>query len=152
MTEQAFLTELSDALRGSVSSQIITENVRYYEEYIETEKRKGRSEEEVIESLGNPRLLAKTIIETSDPQNLRGASYEEWKDEEEKKEEKRKADEERAKILTGWKATLAMIAVPLIAILVLVLIIFLVGSFIVFLAPALVVIAVAWLVFRMFNS
>ena len=76
MTEQAFLTELRDALKGSVDSQTINENVRYYEEYIETEVRKGRSMEEVLESLGNPRLLAKTVIDTSDPQNLRGASYE----------------------------------------------------------------------------
>ena len=108
--------------------------------------------EEVLESLGNPRLLAKTIIETSSPQDLRGASYEEWKEEEEKKEEKEQAHQERARVLTGWKAAFAMIAVPLLVILVLVLILFLVGSFVIFLWPVIAVMAAVGILFRLLNN
>ena len=35
----------------------------YYEEYILTESHKGKTEAEVIAELGNPRLLAKSIID-----------------------------------------------------------------------------------------
>ena len=66
MTAEIFLTELREALDGSVSPAFINENIRYYEEYIDTEKRKGRSEEEVMEELGEPRLIAKTIIDTAE--------------------------------------------------------------------------------------
>ncbi len=152
MTEEVFLTELRDALKGSVDSQTTNENVRYYEEYIETEVRKGRSMEDVLDSLGNPRLLAKTVIDTSDPQNLRGASYEEWKEEEEKQEEQEEARRERARILTGWKATLALIAIPVVMILFLILVLYLVGSFIIFLGPVFILIVAVWIVFGLWNK
>lgn len=72
MTAEIFLTELREALEGSVSPAFINENIRYYEEYIDTEKRKGRSEEEVMEELGEPRLIAKTIIDTAETGEKRG--------------------------------------------------------------------------------
>lgn len=52
------------ALGGKVSSGQLTENLEYYEDYINTEIRKGRSEEEVLSELGAPRLIARTIAET----------------------------------------------------------------------------------------
>ncbi|MEG0806245.1 MAG: DUF1700 domain-containing protein [Lachnospiraceae bacterium] len=65
MTRTEFLEELQQALQGEVSPAVITDNLRYYENYIMEEARKGRTEEEVLEELGNPRLLARTIIDTS---------------------------------------------------------------------------------------
>lgn len=64
MTKLEFLDKLRDALTGRLSSGQIMENVRFYEDYINTEIRKGRSEEEVLVSLGDPRLIARTIVET----------------------------------------------------------------------------------------
>ena len=40
----------------------------YYEDYIETEIRKGSTEEEVLAQLGDPRLIAKSILATRDDQ------------------------------------------------------------------------------------
>jgi uncharacterized membrane protein len=60
-----FLALFKDALDAKVPDQIINDNVTYYRSYINSEVRKGRSEEEVINSLGNPRLLAKTIEEST---------------------------------------------------------------------------------------
>ena len=48
------------------------DNVNYYEDYINTEIRKGRTEEEVLESLGDPRLIARTIIQTNGGDNRSG--------------------------------------------------------------------------------
>ena len=60
-----FIEKLQRALAGGVNSSQVAENVRYYQEYIDVEIRKGRSEEEVLTSLGDPRLLAKSIIEAN---------------------------------------------------------------------------------------
>ncbi|MFT4107433.1 MAG: DUF1700 domain-containing protein [Lacrimispora sp.] len=63
MSRQEFLQRLRAALTGEVSGSVVEENIRYYDEYISTEVRLGSGEEEVIASIGDPRLIAKTIIE-----------------------------------------------------------------------------------------
>lgn len=60
-----FIEKLQRALAGGLNSRQVTENVRYYQEYIDMEIRKGRSEPEVLAGLGDPRLLAKSIIEAN---------------------------------------------------------------------------------------
>lgn len=64
MTKNQFLEKLRAALSGKVPSDLVTENLRYYEDYINTEIRKGKTEGEVLEGLGDPRLIARTIVET----------------------------------------------------------------------------------------
>ena len=66
MTKQDFLDRLRMALNGRVSPSLVEENVVYYEEYINTQIRLGKSEALVMETLGDPRLIAKTIITTND--------------------------------------------------------------------------------------
>lgn len=61
MNKIEFLNILKQALIGEVSNEIIEQNMKYYDTYIGS-----RSEEEearVIFELGDPRLIAKTIIE-----------------------------------------------------------------------------------------
>lgn len=65
MTKQEFVNNIQLALNGKVSPSQVIENVRFYENYINTEIQKGKTEAEVMESLGDPRLIAKTIIQTS---------------------------------------------------------------------------------------
>ncbi len=64
MTKQEFLEKLRLALNGRVSPAQLMENLSYYEDYINTEIRKGKGEEEVLAGLGDPRLIARTIVET----------------------------------------------------------------------------------------
>lgn len=61
MTKIEFLTELQRALNGRLGSAKAAPHVEYYQEYIEIEVRNGRKEEEVIDELGSPRLIAKSI-------------------------------------------------------------------------------------------
>lgn len=68
MTKQEFLKKLRLALSGRVNSEVVEENINYYEDYINTEIRKGKSEEEVLDALGDPRLIARTIAETNPSQ------------------------------------------------------------------------------------
>ena len=66
MTRQEFLQELQFALQGQLSQTAVNENIRYYDNYIMEETKKGSSEKAVIERLGNPRLIAKTLIDTTE--------------------------------------------------------------------------------------
>ena len=63
MDKQEFVDRLRMALNGRVSPGLVMDNVNYYEDYINTEIRKGRTEEEVLESLGDPRLIARFLQE-----------------------------------------------------------------------------------------
>lgn len=66
MTREEFLSQLRLTLQGKVSSDKVQENINYYSNYIIEETRKGKSEAEVLGMLGDPGLLAKTIIAADD--------------------------------------------------------------------------------------
>lgn len=66
MRKEEFLQILRRALTGDVPPGIVEENIRYYDGYITEEVRRGRTEEEVIAEIGDPRLIARTIEDTTD--------------------------------------------------------------------------------------
>ena len=70
MNKKEFLDILRQSLSGEVSPNIIEENIKYYNQYISS----SSLEEElrIIESLGDPRLIAKTIIEKERAANQKG--------------------------------------------------------------------------------
>jgi uncharacterized membrane protein len=63
MTKREFLDELRNALAGEIPESEIENNVRFYDDYISNKDNSGQ-DETVINQLGDPRLIAKTIIET----------------------------------------------------------------------------------------
>ncbi len=65
MSRQEFIDRLRAALNSSLAPSIVTEHIKYYEDYIRSEIQKGKSEETVLASLGDPRLIARTIIQTN---------------------------------------------------------------------------------------
>ena len=74
MSRQEFLQRLRDTLTGEVPGNVIEENIRYYDDYIRTETAGGQTEDEVTGAIGDPRLIAKTIMEATE--NAReGGSY-----------------------------------------------------------------------------
>ena len=73
MSRQEFLQRLRETLTGEVPGNVVEENIRYYDEYISTEVRNGGTEEEVIASIGDPRLIAKTIMDANE--NAKDTSY-----------------------------------------------------------------------------
>ena len=77
MDRQQFIDTLERTLRGGGTPEhIIADNVRYYNGYFADESAKGRSEAEIAEELGDPRLLAKTILEV---QETGGTGAGEWR-------------------------------------------------------------------------
>lgn len=65
MSTREFLIQLESSLRGEVNEAVIQENLNYYGGYIREQIAAGRKEEEVLEMLGDPRLIARTIIDTN---------------------------------------------------------------------------------------
>ena len=61
-------TEFLDTLRSQLSGQMhegkVAAHVRYYEDYIQSQVRSGRNEQQVLAELGDPRLIARTLLDT----------------------------------------------------------------------------------------
>ena len=57
MSKREFLDKLTDALRGEVPESVIRDNVNYYDNYIDNEINNGKTEEEVLALIGEPRLI-----------------------------------------------------------------------------------------------
>ena len=68
MTKYEFLNILKVSLDTELDKNNVDLEIKYYDDYISNEVRKGRSEEDVIAELGDPRLIAKTIkqVDSSD--------------------------------------------------------------------------------------
>lgn len=64
MNRTEFLETLRTQLSGQMQEGRVAAHVRYYRDYMEAEMRKGRSEEEVLTELGDPRLIARTLLDT----------------------------------------------------------------------------------------
>ena len=61
MNKREFLKELKESLSLTGQRRLVEENLSFYSSYIEGEMAKGRSEAEVMEELGDPRLIANSI-------------------------------------------------------------------------------------------
>lgn len=64
MNKNKFLEGLKEALQGEISQAELNNQLLYYQNYIEDELRKGRTQEDILGELGDPRLIARTIVET----------------------------------------------------------------------------------------
>lgn len=62
MSKQEFLDGLRRSLAAGLEAHEINEHINYYSDYIDSQIRMGVSEEEVMASLGEPRLIAKTLL------------------------------------------------------------------------------------------
>ncbi len=137
MTRFEFTAQLRKALSGRVNHAAVNENVTYYENYIDTEIRKGRREQEVLEELGDPRLIAKTIIDT--------AKEEDWATSETAEEEK------KGNFFTGKSIRLPVWTFVIVLLLLAVLILHIVGAVLAFLLPIAIPVALVWLLIRFFR-
>lgn len=79
-----FLEKLRQSLAGRIDSGTLQDTMNYYQEYFEIQVRSGKSEQEILEQLGDPRLLAKSILQAEQRSStMEEAEYEEAPEEEE---------------------------------------------------------------------
>lgn len=64
MDQYAYIDILRETLATELSERKVREHIQYYEKYIEESIRSGKRWEDVLQELGDPRLIAKTIIDT----------------------------------------------------------------------------------------
>lgn len=119
MNKQEFIEKLQRTLAGGLNSDKVAENIRYYQDYIESEIQKGNSEEEVLSQLGDPRLLAKSIIEANKRAGSSFGSNREY--DEEVAEEKAEANVFKKRsgtgvMLPGWLIMIIMTVIVVVII------------------------------------
>lgn len=169
MNKYEFENALQRSLTGKVSSTKLKEIVTYYNDYIDTEIRKGKPESEVVASLGNPKLLAKSIIQTEGTGDERFDDYDESDDD----NEYRQYDENEAgktyrkknkkslkdtifyyngKPVERWKMYLLATAALAVLAVLLILIFAVVGVIVAYLFPVLVVVGVVYLVISVLST
>ena len=64
MNKQEFIEGLRRSLSSINDYTFVNDTISYYENYIESQIRMGKSEAEVMKELGDPRLIAKSIKAT----------------------------------------------------------------------------------------
>lgn len=151
MRQEEFLKSFQEALAGKVSEKVIQENIDYYRNYISNEMRNGKTEDAVMQSLGDPRLLAKTIEESNKYANgdesyvsdRGGWSFQGNRTGQ--NEQAQRTDMKKTFKVQGWLAAA-------IGIVVLLAVVSLVFSVISFLAPVILVAAVGLLVYRIITG
>lgn len=75
MTKIEFVEGLRCYLEPEVSADVVRENVEYYSRYIYDEIQKGRNEESVVEELGDPWVIARTIIDMNEGERAEDVVY-----------------------------------------------------------------------------
>lgn len=65
MNKREFLQKLREYLSYELPERYVDKNIDYYSDYIDNEVRSGRSVREVLEDLGDPQLIARTITDAA---------------------------------------------------------------------------------------
>lgn len=151
MRQEEFLKSFQEALTGKVSDKIIQENVNYYRNYMNHEMCSGKTEGEVLQTLGDPRLLAKTIEEShkfANGDESYGTDQNGWKFQGNRtgqNAQEQGTDLRKNFQIQGWLAVLIGVAILILGV-------SLVFSVISFLSPVILVVAVAFLVYRVITG
>ena len=64
MNKEEFLLKLREALAGEIPQAEIENHISYYRNYLSNDQ-DGKTEEQKLEELGEPRLIARTIIDAA---------------------------------------------------------------------------------------
>ena len=65
MNKREFLQKLTEYLSYELPKRYVEKNVRYYSDYIDDELGKGRTSKDILDDLGDPQLIAKSIIDAA---------------------------------------------------------------------------------------
>ena len=110
MDRRQFLDELQRALSSDLAPQYIQENIEYYNNYIRSEIAKGRTEDEVLDELGDPWILARTIKDSKGYSNAKDVVFE-TTDDGVKMEDYRSGFSDRWKVIKGILIAILVVVV-----------------------------------------
>ncbi len=141
MNKEEFLHGLEIELSSTGSRHLINKNTGYYRTYILEEMGKGRSETEILEELGDPRLIAMSIKAANNINEEGGEVYRESYTYEGQSNDYRKDMEEKSSF---YKHNVRHIGIWLVV--TLMIIILILGTLFIVLLPILVPIALTLLI------
>lgn len=148
MLKQEFLDGLRRALAGKVDVEVIDETIRYYEDYIDMQIKKGESEASVMEQLGKPQLIAKSIVDANKQDGGALDSSNRIYEDGEERYSRSKMGHKGVKVIANMPQWLAIF----LALLIVFVFIWLVGSVLSFLAPILIPVIIVLVVINFFNK
>lgn len=140
MSKNEFLKELRNYLSGSLSGAEVEDSIRYYENYINEHVAHGERESEIIDALGDPRIIGKSIVDAAGRRKTssRSESYGETKASDSRQESSGNNTRRKLKFYGTIAIVLLVVLVVLIA----------VTKVIAFFFPLIVVIVILSLLFR----
>lgn len=153
MTRSEFLQELRQALENDLSGSVVSENIEFYNQYIIDEVSKGKSEEEVLQMLGDPWIIARTVIDAqngTDQETVYEAGGSTYNGYENERGQVRR-DDSQVHVFglnTWWKKLLLILGIIMIVVAVFAII----TGVISFLAPILVPILIIMIVIRVLGN
>ncbi|WP_448774458.1 DUF1700 domain-containing protein [Blautia sp.] len=117
MDKNEFLDILRSQLSGQMPEGQLNTHIQYYRNYIEERMQSGNSESEVMRELGDPRLIARTLLDTETganaPYSDAGSAYEQKSGSERVKQKSFKLD------FSTWYGKLLAILIAAIALVIL---------------------------------
>lgn len=148
MNKEGFIQQLQECLYGEVDNNTILDSVSYYRSYIEEQIGTGKSEQQVLDELGDAAFIAKSIIDANERGNIRRTKVEEetvhygdpYKEME--KEERKQNIEKKASNVLHWVIGIAILIV----------VIAVVGTIAKILLPFIIVIAAVVFIKRLFEG
>ncbi len=148
MRRSEFLEQLKTELEGSVPGEVVHEKLDYYTQYIAEQIAGGTPEEQVIEELGDPWIVARNIISDYERRHSEEAAREE--------QARRDAQTDRDYAMNQRKGgAFSYIMVLVIAVLVILLIVSAVAGTMIFLLRQLplifLIVVVVWIIHRIRN-
>lgn len=63
MNKREFLQKLGEYMSYELPRRYVEKNLKYYSDYIDSEIQNGKTQKEIFEDLGDPQLIAKSIID-----------------------------------------------------------------------------------------
>ena len=150
MNKNEFLHALGEKLKEELTVSQIEGHLKYYNDYIKQEESAGKTEQEVIDGLGDPVLLARTILEVPSSEPNAGA-YQSDPDEsiyQEDNPNQQRVPPIQMRVASGW----GCLAVAIIAVLVIGFILWLFGIVFKALTPVLVPVLMVLFVVAIFKQ
>lgn len=150
MSRKEFIEQLRRSLSSINDYTFVNDTISYYENYIESQLRMGKSEEEVMQELGDPRLIAKSIrathIEKEQDADFQ-TGYQEF--------EKKVSGNRRGHTLLHFNGRQIMLPswlIKLLAVLILVGVLYLVFTILSWLAPFIFFGVISYMIYKMITG
>lgn len=149
MEKKEFLEKLNMSLAGQVPRHVIAENIQYYDNYITEEMAKGKDVAQILDGLGDPRLIARSIIDANGGGNEMAGVYE---DSDRESGPKTPLEEEQAFKRVQIKGFWGMLVIMAVVMLILLVVGTIIGGIFLILRPFLIPLMIIALIYWLFKG